>query len=74
MPLLSIVGALDALETGDQALACAILLGALETSEDVYDLDGRRKPCPHCAAGPMWPGLLEHHFRAVHPDLVSVAA
>lgn len=62
MSRLAIVTALEALEAGDQDLAVAILLGALE--------DGPRAPgpyaCPDCQVDYEFPGLLEWHRILFH--------
>jgi len=57
---LAVVAALEAFETGDQALAVAILLGALEDGPSE-----RRYRCG-CAASFEWPGELDHHQRFAH--------
>lgn len=48
----------------------AILLGALEDGE-IVDPHNRRRCCPVCGLGPIWPGQLDHHMLAVHPALVD---
>ncbi len=57
MSHLAIVSALEALEDGDQALAVAILLGALE------DGPSFRPHLCECGAAFEWPGLLDDHRR-----------
>lgn len=59
--ILAVVSALEALEAGDQNLACEILLSALE--------DGpreRRYVCPDCGVLYEWPGLRQAHQLAAH--------
>ena len=57
----AIVTALEALEDGDQALAVAILLGALE------DGPTERSHRCECGAAFEWPGLLDaHRHRSGH--------
>jgi hypothetical protein len=60
------IRALDALEVGDQRLACAILLSAL--GEDDCDSGSDRCRCWVCGQGFEWPGLLDAHVFRVHPD------
>ena len=57
---LAIVAALEALEVGDQGLAVAVLLGALEDGQTE-----RRYRC-ECGASFEWPGLLDAHLLAAH--------
>jgi hypothetical protein len=59
----SIVGALEALEAGDTWEASAILLGALEGPAPE-----RPYRCDACGERFAWPGLLEHHYFASHPE------
>lgn len=61
MSRLAIVAALEALEVGDQALAVAVLLGALEDgpSERPYR-------CRVCGLSLAWPGLRDDHERFAH--------
>lgn len=68
----AITAALEAVEAGDQALAVEILLGALEDGL-VCDPEDRRRRCPECGLGPLWPGQLEQHRLVVHLALPEAA-
>jgi hypothetical protein len=57
--------ALEALEAGDAAEACAILLGALE--EPDHERRGRYT-CPRCPWTGRWPGELADHIHR-HADV-----
>lgn len=63
----AIVTALEALEVGDQALAVAILLGALERAP----IDPKAStpcPVPNCTYTG-WPGQVAHHLAISHGTL-----
>jgi hypothetical protein len=64
---LAIVHALEALEAGDTRLAVAVLLGALEES----DQTAKRHACPRCGVPFAWPGKVADHLRVVHDWAVA---
>lgn len=65
MNRLPIIAALDALEAGDQDLAVAILLEALEDAS-APPSGARTFSCPECRVDYEFPGLLEQHRILFH--------
>jgi hypothetical protein len=65
---LAIVRALEALEDGDQAGACEILLSALE---DVEPVGAGRYRCRACPAEFRWPGERDHHEQFGHLEAAA---
>lgn len=61
----AVTRAREALEDGDVDFAYRLLAQVLEDRR-VVDREGRRRTCPACGVGPMWPGQLDDHVLRLH--------